>query len=279
MHVAGPVLCRLEDQGVDQPNERRVGDPVVGLEIVLPFLFFLELGVFLVEHRAGTEGLGGAGKPAHLGLDVLAGGDRKLDLVAAGESKLVDCMDVLGIGDGDSQRIPLELVRDGDEAFEDVQREQVRRFPRNAGLDDVDERQVVLRRQRTRDAGSLDEPFRDKCFCEGTAPRSISHEGELVRGQEAGRFHDVGDQLGERVDLEGGLKRRRLLLGDALRVFHAAQLGWTLRAHASNEVSAAEEKGLRPFRRIQTVRPVISDGRTSKLARPEGGTASGALGT
>ncbi len=33
--VAGPVLGRLEDDRVDEPDERRVGDAVVGLEVVL----------------------------------------------------------------------------------------------------------------------------------------------------------------------------------------------------------------------------------------------------
>ena len=40
--VAGPVLGRLEDHRVDEPDERRVGDPVVDLEVVAVFLLLLD---------------------------------------------------------------------------------------------------------------------------------------------------------------------------------------------------------------------------------------------
>jgi hypothetical protein len=40
--VAGPVLGRLEDDRVDEADERRVGDAVVDLEVVALLLFLLE---------------------------------------------------------------------------------------------------------------------------------------------------------------------------------------------------------------------------------------------
>ena len=59
--VAGPVLGGLEDDRVDEPDERRVGDAVVDLEVVDVLLFLLEqrLG-FLGEYGTGAEGLGRA---------------------------------------------------------------------------------------------------------------------------------------------------------------------------------------------------------------------------
>ena len=56
--VRGPVLGCLEDDRVDEPNERRLRDAVFGLEIVDVLLFLLVERLFFGECGAGSEGLG-----------------------------------------------------------------------------------------------------------------------------------------------------------------------------------------------------------------------------
>ena len=122
--VGGAVLGRLEDDRVDEPDERRVGDAVVDLEVVrLLFLGDPQLLVDLLEDGAGAERLGCARHPAQLDEDVLARGDAEVERVARREPELVDPVQVARIGDGDPQRAVVERVRDRDDALEDVQRD------------------------------------------------------------------------------------------------------------------------------------------------------------
>ena len=91
MDVGGAVLRRLEDHGVDEPDERDVGDAVVDLEIGR--LLFLDVVVLLVLGESAPrahERLGGAGELAELGEDVVARGDAELERVARREPQLVD---------------------------------------------------------------------------------------------------------------------------------------------------------------------------------------------
>ena len=126
--VGGAVLGGLEDHRVDEPDERRVGDAVVDLEVV-GLLLLVDQRELVLDSGAGAERLGGAGEPAELGEDVVARGDAELERVARREPQLVDPLDVAGIGDRDAQRAVLERVRDRDDALEDVQRRS-RRSPR-----------------------------------------------------------------------------------------------------------------------------------------------------
>ena len=102
MDVGGPVLGRLEDHRVDEADERRVGDAVVGLEVVDLLGLLLGDGPFPLEEGAGAEGLGGADEPADLGEDVVARRDGELERVARREPELVDAVDVGRVGDRDA---------------------------------------------------------------------------------------------------------------------------------------------------------------------------------
>ena len=118
--VGGPVLGRLEDHGVDEPDERRIGDPVVDLEVVALFLL-LDLEV-LLDRRARTERLRRANESADLGLDVLAPADADLDRIPRREPELVDRVHVRRIGNRDPERPVLERVRNRGDPLEHVER-------------------------------------------------------------------------------------------------------------------------------------------------------------
>ena len=128
--VGGAVLGGLEDDRVDEADERRVGDAVLGLEVVGLLLFFLEFVLGFLEDRAGAEGLGGARQAAHLGEDVVGRCDGELELVAGREPQLVDAVDVVGVGDGDPKHAVLERERNRADTLENVQRDHLARLPR-----------------------------------------------------------------------------------------------------------------------------------------------------
>ena len=84
--VARAVLGRLEDDRVDEPDERGVGDAVVDLEIVDLFLVdHLELGGF-AQSRACAERLRCPREPPELVRDVFAPCDAQHDRVLAREA-------------------------------------------------------------------------------------------------------------------------------------------------------------------------------------------------
>ena len=60
VQVARAVLGRLEDDRVDEAHERRVGDPVVGLEVLAP----VGCVALLLDERRPLPHLGGADDPA-----------------------------------------------------------------------------------------------------------------------------------------------------------------------------------------------------------------------
>ena len=78
MDVAGPVLGGLEDDRVDEPDERDVGDAVLDLEVVGLVLDFFErlLGLMTARAPNASEARSGAGSRR----DVLARGDGQLEL-------------------------------------------------------------------------------------------------------------------------------------------------------------------------------------------------------
>ena len=96
--VAGAVLGGLEDDRVDQADERRVRDAVVGLEVVARPRLVLEVELVLDE-RGALPASRGALDPAQLELDVLARRDADLERVARREAQLVDRLDVGRVGD------------------------------------------------------------------------------------------------------------------------------------------------------------------------------------
>ena len=119
--VGGPVLGGLEDHGVDEPDERRIGDAVVDLEVVDLLLLHLQLQL-LLDGGAGAERLRGTRQSAELDEDVVAGRHAELERVARREPELVDSLNVAGVGNGDPERPVLDRVRNGRQAFEDMER-------------------------------------------------------------------------------------------------------------------------------------------------------------
>ena len=124
--VRGAVLGRLEDDRVHEPDERRVGDAVVGLEVVLVVVLLLDLELVLDERRALPR-LALANLAPELDLDVLARRDPDLERVTRREAELVDRLDVRRVGDRDLQDVALEGVRECDRTLEHVDRNLVER--------------------------------------------------------------------------------------------------------------------------------------------------------
>ena len=222
--VGGAVLGGLEDQRVDEPDERRVGDAVVGLEVVLFLLGdLLELG-FVLEHRARAERFGRPDEAADLRLDVLRRRDRQLELVARRQAELVDRVHVLRVGDRDQELVAFDRVRDGLDPLEDVERDLLGGFGLNAAFDDVDDLHVVAGSQGPRDAGAFSESFLDERRRERAGACALADERELVRRQQPGGLDHVRDQLRERVYVECRLQRSRAGLGRGFIVRNSSQL-------------------------------------------------------
>ena len=151
--VAGPVLGGLEDERVDEPHERRVGDAVVGLEVVL---VLVEAGH--VADERGIHRLGGARQPADLGEHVFSRGDEELDRVPRGEAELVEAVHVLRVGDRDLEVAAVGGERDRADALEHRQRDDLRRLGVDARDREVDERQLVLLGERRATPSELASP-------------------------------------------------------------------------------------------------------------------------
>ena len=231
--VGGAVLGSLEDDGVDEPDERRVGDPVLGLEVVgrRPPRD-AEVGVDLLQHRAGAECLRGARHPAQLGEDVLARGNAEIERVAGREPELVEAVQVAWIGDGDPQRAVVERVRDRDDALEDVQRDQLGGFLRDAGQSKVDDGDLVANGERASDPLGRRDPLVDDRLRKRALARPATHDRELVRRDEVGGGEQVDHQLRHRVDAERRGKRLRAGGGSFIAgLADRAQIRWTFAVH------------------------------------------------
>ena len=144
--VAGAVFGGLEDHRVDEPDERRIGDEVLDLEVVL--LFFLDLRHLTRE--GGAHRLGRARETAQLGEDIVRRRDVELDGLAGREPELVEPADVLRVGDRDLELAAVESERDRDDALEHRQRDRLGGLGIDAGDAEVDEREVVLLGDRPR---------------------------------------------------------------------------------------------------------------------------------
>ena len=147
--VARPVLGGLEDHRVDEADERRVGDAVVGLEVVDVLLVFLRAGDLLGDRR--VHRLGRAREAAQLGEDVALRRDVELHRQARREPQLVEPAHVLRVGDRHLEPAAVRGEGDRDDAVEHRQRDHLHRLGVDAGNGEVDERQVVLLGERPRD--------------------------------------------------------------------------------------------------------------------------------
>src|SRR4051812_27929244 len=199
--VAGPVLGGLEDDRVDQPDERDVGDAVLDLEVVgIALRLGLGEAVFDLDCRTRAERLGGTGESPDLVLDVVAGRDGDLELVARGQTQLVDRLDVAGVGDRNLNRRAVERVRDGHDPLQYVYRDLLGGLLGDARQRQVDERQLEAAGERTRQAFGRRDAFVDDRLRERAALFDASADGgEAVRCDEPGRLDQVGDELGDLV--------------------------------------------------------------------------------
>jgi hypothetical protein len=102
VHVGGAVLRRLEEDRVDEADERDVGDAVLGLEIGEVFLLLCE-ELLLLDDRACAERLGGPRELANRDEDVLTRGDAELERVPRREPQLVDAVEIRRVGNRDAQ--------------------------------------------------------------------------------------------------------------------------------------------------------------------------------
>ena len=118
--VAGAVGGRLHHDRVDESHERRVGDAVVDLEVVV-----VVDDLDVVERRLGLHRLALAGEALELRQDLLTVCDADLDGVPGREPQLVDAVDVLRVGDGDAQLVVGAGHRHGDHALQRLQRDQL----------------------------------------------------------------------------------------------------------------------------------------------------------
>jgi len=106
------------------------------------------------------------------------------------------------VGDRDAQDVAVDLERDGADALEHVQRNFLRCVHLDAGLGEIDERQLVAGGQRARDPFLGRDPFVDERLRErsgGTG--ATARESELVVRDQPGGREQVSQQLRARVDL------------------------------------------------------------------------------
>ena len=119
MDVRGAVAGRLHDDRVDEPHEWRVRDAVVDLQRLL----VIGLDLQLVDRRLRLEHLGLASDAGSL--NVLAARNGDVDGIAGGDAQLVDAVNVRGVGDSDPKAVADQRDRDGYDALQRAQRDQL----------------------------------------------------------------------------------------------------------------------------------------------------------
>ncbi len=106
-------------------------------------------------------------QPLELGQDVVSGGDAEIERMLRREAKLVDGVQVPGIGDRDLEDVALERVRHRHGALERLHRDQLRRVDGDPDGMEVDDRKVVPDGQHAGDAvggrdALVDQRLRDR---------------------------------------------------------------------------------------------------------------------
>ena len=241
VEIAGAVFGRLEDDRVDQADERRVGHTVVGLEVVA--LAIVRLLQLVLDESRPLPGLRGADDAPELELDVLGGGDPDLERVPRGDAQLVDRLNVPRVRDGDVEPVVLELVRDGDRALEHVRRNGLGSSLVDSFRGKIDRRKVGMiglnaperarRGGRRRVRGRVGEPFVDERLGDRPGAGSRAGSSQPVSRNQAGRLEQVGDELRNRVRRDARPWRGGGLNGRGLLAFggNAAQVGQVVELH------------------------------------------------
>jgi hypothetical protein len=199
MDVAGPILGCLEDHRVDKPHERRVGDSVIGVEVVV---VPLDRRGLLVE--SGAHRLRGPRQPPQLGQDVVLGRDEELDAQPGGKAQLVEPAYVPRVGDRDLDRRTVGGEGNRASPLEHRQGQCLRGLAVHACDGEIDERKVVLLGERTRDSKRAREPLVDERLRERAAGRAAPNEVDFLGGQQP----SLTDHVGDEVTVAGGLPIR-----------------------------------------------------------------------
>ena len=215
VNVARAILGGLEDDRVDEPHERRVGDAVVDVEVVLDLD---DLQLTEVDPRAGSERFARASKALDLRVQVITRSDGELDREPRRKSQLVDACDVRRIGDRDPKSVPFEPVRKRFGPLEHGKRDLLDGFRRDLLGQDLDEREMVARSERARDADARREPFVDQRLRQRASARATAGRSEPVAGDETERLDQVGNKLGELVDRVRRREAGRPLHQDGCRI-------------------------------------------------------------
>ena len=209
VHVARPVLGRLDQDRVHEPDERRIRDAVLGVEVVCADVVLggdLEL---LLDERRPPHRLARARDLLQLDLDVLGRRDDEVDRESRCEPQLVDRLDVRRVGDRDGQPVVLDPVRKRARALEhgrgnDLDRARVDRL-----VSELDERQVEPLREAESKEGRRDEPLVDERLRQRPLACATQGLAEPVAGHEPRRVEQVGDELRDGVGGDPRARRRR----------------------------------------------------------------------
>ena len=126
VNVAGAVFGGGEDDRVDEADERRVGDAVVGLELV--FRISHDLDCVEIHAAATAHRIARALEALDLLVDVVDRGDRELELMARREPQLIDRVNVRRVGERHPQDVAVDRVRHRRDPLQDVQRDRSRRL-------------------------------------------------------------------------------------------------------------------------------------------------------
>ena len=206
--VAGAVLGRLEDDRVDEPDERRVGDAVVGFEVVLASSSSPGRSTSSSMNARSSprpRAPGGAARSAR----PRAAATENSTSSARREPELVEAAGrSAGSVIATSQRLAVERERDRADALEHGQRDHLRRLGVDARDREVDERQVVLLGEAARDAERAREALVDQRVGERAAACARVRAASSLSG---------GSRPLSRIDLGDELARRRSAAPSAAR--------------------------------------------------------------
>ena len=114
---------------------------------------------------------------------------------------------VLRVRDRDQELVAVDRIRDRADALEDVEGDRLGGLRRDAASSTMSTTGRLWRSgERPGDALALGEPFLDERLGERARPGAVANEGDLVGRQDSGGLDDVGDELGQRIDLERTLE-------------------------------------------------------------------------
>src|SRR5581483_6268913 len=145
----------------------------------------------------------------------------------------------------DPEDAAVELVRDRDDALEDVERDGLDGVLVDAGRGEVDERQPELGGVVARDSLARRDPLVDERAGERTGlAGAAAREGELVGGDETGRAEQVDEQLDRLRDAERRGRSEARAGADERRRPQAREIGLAFSHESSKSRQRSLERGI-----------------------------------